>query len=116
MTLAHASAPGKIILFGEHAVVHGQPAIAVPLSAVSVSVDAEPAQSGAGLTIVLIDMKRTFSFRTTPPDDPLYNALILPVRIALHALACQSPISHCSSARRFRLLAGSAAVRLWPPR
>ena len=91
MTRAHASAPGKIILFGEHAVVHGQPAIAVPLSAVNVTVEAEPAQSGAGLTITLPASDRVLSFRTTPPDDPLYNALILPAYIALHALALPEP-------------------------
>ena len=30
--MIQASAPGKAILFGEHAVVYDQPAIAVPLS------------------------------------------------------------------------------------
>jgi len=34
MAVTVASAPAKIILFGEHAVVYGRPAIAVPISQV----------------------------------------------------------------------------------
>ncbi|MEE9514145.1 MAG: hypothetical protein V3V46_08705, partial [Anaerolineales bacterium] len=51
MTLASAS--GKAILFGEHAVVYDQPAIAVPLSQLRATVQVESLDPGT--TGVLID-------------------------------------------------------------
>lgn len=51
-----ASAPGKVILCGEHAVVYGQPAIALPLPGVRSQATIEAAPFGAGIRLNLADL------------------------------------------------------------
>ena len=48
------TAPGKIILFGEHAVVYGKPAIAIPVSGMRAAAWSENSKNG--LTINALDL------------------------------------------------------------
>ena len=79
---AQASAPAKIILFGEHAVVHGQPAIAVPVSALRAYAQAAPAESGSGLLLDASDLGERIVLRASEsvPDHPLARAASLCLR------------------------------------
>ena len=66
-----ASAPGKIILVGEHAVVYGRPAIAVPISKVKATATVEKTRRGTGCVIVAMDLNRTIRVPQAASDDPL---------------------------------------------
>ncbi len=94
--MVRAEAPGKIILFGEHAVVYGQPAIAVPLHAVQASATVEPTPYGSGLSVYAPDIGQTLRLESLDggPDDPLHNAFIFPLQVALRYL--QHPIPDLS--------------------
>ncbi|HEY4720552.1 MAG TPA: mevalonate kinase [Anaerolineae bacterium] len=64
-----ASAPGKIILFGEHAVVYGRPAIAVPVTQVQATATIRP--GGHGIVIQAIDTHETIALDRAGPNHPL---------------------------------------------
>jgi mevalonate kinase len=74
VVLGSGRAPGKVILFGEHAVVYGRPALAVPVTQVQAEVVVERGEAGAGLTIVAADLGETITVRDAPEDHPLAAA------------------------------------------
>jgi mevalonate kinase len=61
-----ASAPSKLILCGEHAVVYGHPAIALPLAGIRARADITNAPAGSGIAVHARDLRRRWLVANDP--------------------------------------------------
>jgi len=84
--LVQASAPGKVILLGEHAVVYGRPAIAVPLSGLRATVTVTPGPPGSGVVVEARDLGRTLH-----ADRDVADPLVVTVQNTLARLGTSDP-------------------------
>ena len=72
--MTHSSAPGKIILFGEHAVVYGRPALAIPVTQVHADVEvSNSAHPGIWIEAPAVDLQAELN--TLPSDHPVASVI-----------------------------------------
>jgi mevalonate kinase len=108
--MALACAPGKVILFGEHAVVYDQPAIAVPVTQVQAQAQVEPGPVGQGIVVVAPDVNRRIVVHEASDDDPLAQIVRLTMKAIGQDLVPDLNITVTSTVPIARGMGSGAAV------
>ncbi len=81
MKTTKASAPGKMILFGEHAVVYGRPAIAAPISQLRATAVVQD-NPDPGVILRAPDLGRDYDLQRASETDPFARAVHLVIAAA----------------------------------
>ena len=74
MASTSVNAPGKAILFGEHAVVYGRPALAIPLTQVRATALVEDSLE-EGIRLKAPDISRDYLFKNAKVKDPFARSV-----------------------------------------
>jgi mevalonate kinase len=83
------TAPAKIILFGEHTVVYGYPAVAVPFTALAATADSTAAPAGNGLTIKAHDTGE--EFHLVAGEETFGGPMLFAIQLALAEFKAEVP-------------------------
>lgn len=79
-----ACAPGKVILVGEHAVVYGRAAVALPVNEVRAQANVENGNEGQGIVIVADDLGMTYAVGRGDAERTLHPLEVTVVGVLQH--------------------------------